>query len=208
MSTRRLASAVATLAVSAAAAVSFAAPALAQQGPGCPNPGGQYPPGQDCPAGAFPGQGRGVSDGNPAPGERMSANSGRGSFDPGSRAEYGVESTYIKLGETTVNADGMAVASFELPTSLAVGQHHVVFRGIKDGAPATVRVPFTLTAAAAGGAGGGTANPREGVLGALPRTGADAVVPMAATGIALVAVGAGVVLVARKRRQELDSSLA
>ena len=58
----------------------------------------------------------------------------------------------------------------------------------------------------AGGGGTGTDAGGAGGGGSLPRTGSDAVVPMAASGIALVLVGASVVVVARRRRLELDNT--
>ena len=54
-----------------------------------------------------------------------------------------------------------------------------------------------------GGGGGGTGTDGGG---SLPTTGSNAVIPMAASGIALVLVGATVVVVARRRRSELDGT--
>ena len=67
----------------------------------------------------------------------------------------------------------------------------------------------TGTDADGGAGGGGTGTDADGGAGgggSLPRTGSDAVVPMAASGIALVLVGAGVAVVARRRRLELDDT--
>ena len=63
----------------------------------------------------------------------------------------------------------------------------------------------TGTDAGAGGGGGGGGTGTDGG-GSLPTTGSNAVIPMAASGIALVLVGATVVVVARRRRSELDGT--
>lgn len=144
----------------------------------------------------------------------MSSSSGSSSFDRGTPVTNGVQSDFIQLGTGVVDETGAANATFKLPLSLEPGPHNVVFRGVKDGQPSSILIPFTLVgdAGAAGvgagrGVGSGTAtNARTGVLGALPRTGSQEALPMAASGIALVVVGAGVVVAARRRRTALDSS--
>ena len=62
----------------------------------------------------------------------------------------------------------------------------------------------TGTGTGGGGGGGGTGTNGGG----LPRTGSDAVVPMLASGLALIAIGSGVVVVSRRRRLELDGPAA
>lgn len=212
----------AALAIGAVSVAAFQAPAGAQaRGPGngannpsqcgVQNPAGKYPPGQ-C-------KSRKNSNNRPSPGQQMSSSSGSGSFDRGTPVMNGVQSDFIQLGTGIVDETGAADATFKLPLSLEPGPHNVVFKGVKDGRPSSVLIPFTLVGdagAAGGGAAGGGAgrgvgsgtatNARTGVLGALPRTGSQEALPMAASGIALVVVGAGVVVAARRRRTALDAS--
>lgn len=202
MLVRRLARTLAAAAVVALAVVGTPAVALGQTATDCSDPGAVYPPGS-C---EEPVQVTAVSDSTPARGQQMRATSGTGSFDPGTQVEYGVRSTYIRLGTTTVDATGAADATFTLPTSLADGQHHVVFTGVKNGVPTTVRLPVTVSGGATGASTSRTVvDSRAGLLGALPRTGSQDLVPVGAAGITLIVVGAGVAVVARRRRQELDA---
>jgi len=196
MTIGRISKGLAALSVAAVAMLGAPGAALAQEGP-------YSGPGRSASA---PGQGNFAScpndanrTGNPGRcgrGAQMSASSGRGSLDPGTSGEFGVESTYQRLGSFTVNADGAAVVSFTVPNNLSNGRHDVVFLGTKNGQPVEVRVPFTVSGTA-GAAGAG------GRSGQLPRTGADQLVPLALSGAALVALGAGVVVVARRRREDI-----
>ena len=70
-------------------------------------------------------------------------------------------------------------------------------------APTPSASPAGDSGAGGGGGGGGTGTDGGG---SLPTTGSNAVIPMAASGIALVLVGATVVVVARRRRSELDGT--
>lgn len=88
-----------------------------------------------------------ISDDTPEPGEEMTVSSGPGSFTPGETIEYGVESTYQRLGETKADAAGAAIATFAVPTNLELGGHHVVFTSVLTGNQ--VRVRFTLVGAPA-----------------------------------------------------------
>lgn len=166
---------------------------------GAPGNAPQYPPSQ----------GAGVSDSNPQRGQQMSATSGCREFAPGQSVAFGVESAFQQLGSVIATVGGEASASFTVPTNLANGPHHVVFRGIGlNGAANEVRIPFTVSGGPATGAaapGGGTVNV-GGV--ALPRTGSDEVVPLTALGVGLVVAGAGLVVVARRRRRDAASAVA
>lgn len=214
----RLTSSLATVAIAGLVVVGAPLPASAQQGePGqgserCSAAGGG--PG-NAPGNApqYPGgDGSSVSDSNAERGQSMSASSGCSEFAPGQNVQYGVESVFQLLGSVVANAGGEAVATFVVPTNLPDGQHHVVFRGAGlTGAPNEVRVPFTVTGgvatATATGAGAGSgagADSDVSVAGVqLPRTGSDEIVPLSALGLSLVTAGAGLVVVARRRRREI-----
>lgn len=136
----------------------------------------------------------GVSDSTVEPGGDMTATSGSGSFTPGEVVEYGVESTYQRLGEVKADASGAAVATFSVPTDLEVGGHHVVFTSVLTGKQ--VRVPFTLVAV--------PATPTEAGSG-LP----DGIVEVLAVALAtalLSTLATRLVLVRRHRRREAELS--
>lgn len=142
----------------------------------------------------------------PTAGAPLSVSSGAGTFDAGSSVEVGVQSVYTRLGTTTATASGAAAGTFTIPASLNDGNHNIVFSGLLNGQATKVSLPFTLNAAAAAAqvaAAGGTTLP---LIGALPRTGSAEAVPIALSGIALVAVGAGLVVVARRRRSALEAT--
>lgn len=210
----RLSSSTAALSLAGLLALGAYAPAHAQDAnPGsdtcstvgnAPGESPQYPPAQnDQPA---------VSDSTAERGQEISASSGCAQFAPGSSVAFGVESVFQQLGTVIASVGGEATATFTVPTNLADGLHHVVFRGASlTGAATEVRIPFTVsggatTAAPVSGSPsqGGTVNV-GGVN--LPRTGSDEVVPLTLLGVGLVAAGAAMVVVARRRRQ-LDSTLA
>ncbi|HWG93539.1 MAG TPA: LPXTG cell wall anchor domain-containing protein [Mycobacteriales bacterium] len=199
MTARRTGRALAALSVAAVAAVGLHVPAAVAQQPApgfnCPNPGGQYPPGQ-CR--------RTTSDSTPARGQSITVTSGSGTFDPGSQGRFGVQSTYQELGGFTADTTGNAAVTFTVPSTLSDGQHNVVFRGVLNGAPNEVRVPITVSGSVAGagaGASNGRGNPGT-AAGRLPRTGADHVLELTAAGVGLVVVGGAVVVASRRRRED------
>lgn len=59
-----------------------------------------------------------------------------------------------------------------------------------------VEVPFTVVAAAA-------AAPGQGQRSNLPTTGSDQLVPLTITGVALVGIGASIVVASRRRRETM-----
>lgn len=126
-----------------------------------------------------------ISDDTVAPGDELTVSSGPGSFTPGETIEYGVESTYQRLGEVRADATGAAVVTFAMPTNLELGRHHVVFTSLLTGKQ--VRVPFTLISAPAAAPAGG--------LGLL------ALVALAVGVALLAAVVTGGVLLRRQRQQ-------
>ena len=138
----------------------------------------------------------GITDSTVVPGQTVTVSSGTGSYEPGESVEYGVESVYQRLGQTTANANGAAVVTFRMP-DLPIGRHSVVFTSLVDGDQ--VRVPFTVSSAAA-------ARARAAVspsVGWLPRTGSAELVLLAAAGAGLFATGTGVLLSVRRRRGRL-----
>jgi LPXTG-motif cell wall-anchored protein len=195
MLARRLGSGCAAFALAGATALALPGAALAQpyDGPG----NSDAAPGQQnfasCPADAD----RTGDPGRCGRGAEMSVSSGNDAFDEGSTGEFGVESTYQRLGSFTANSSGAAVASFTVPSNLSNGRHNVVFKGVKNGQPTTVRVPFTVS-----GTAGAAAATRSSQL---PRTGADSIAELTAAGITLVAVGGVVVVAARRRRDSMGS---
>lgn len=170
----------------------------------------------------YPGGGAGESEF--APGQQTAASAPSGTFTAGSsgntvvRGEGATRGSAVAVVALPVDtwvaaADGSARTSFVMP-ELAPGSAAIVFQGTKDGRPASFSVPIEIVAPTYGTGGTGTGGDTDGagaggggtaVDGSiLPRTGADAVVPLLATGIALVLAGGGVLVVARKRREDLD----
>lgn len=133
----------------------------------------------------------GASDSTVTPGQAVTFNSGSGSFAPGSEVEVAV------LNETftrTAAVNGNVSLTYTVPESTPPGRYEVVFTGAGN----TVRVPFSVVAAAA-------ASPGRGQL---PRTGSEDLVALGLAGGALVAAGASMVVVARRRRELPPGSLA
>jgi LPXTG-motif cell wall-anchored protein len=154
------------------AVLGMSAPAIAQD----------YPPAR-TPASA--------SDSTVVLGQMFTLNSGNG-FCPGGTAQVTV------FGTTTaadVDGNGNASEQVTVPQGTAPGRQTATFR-CSDGK--TVDVAFTVVAAAAAGPGRGQQPDRRG---ALPRTGADQIVPLTITGVALVGIGAGIVVASRRRRE-------
>lgn len=121
----------------------------------------------------------GISDSTVEPGQAVSVTSGTASYEPGEPVEYGVQSTYQRLGQTTATASGAAIATFPMPR-LAPGRHNVVFTSLRDGRQ--VRVPFTVSAPAPGAAAGPAAStsgdPAQKPAGAAAPAGVDGVAPV------------------------------
>lgn len=182
MTSRKLASAAAAASLVGVAVLGMSAPAIAQD----------YPPA----SGSTPAA---ITDSTVVPGQTVTANSGSGSFVAGSSVEVrvlGVSTT------RTADASGNVSVSFKVPDNTRPGRFSVVFSNSTN----RVEVPFTVVAAAASGPGQGQQPNR---LGGLPRTGADQLVPLTITGVALVGIGAGIVVASRRRREtSMPSGLA
>jgi LPXTG-motif cell wall-anchored protein len=162
---------------SAAAAASLAG--VAVLGMSAPANAQSYPPAKTPPS---------VSDSTVVRGQMFTLNSGNG-FCPGGTAQVTV---FGKMTQADVDGNGNASESVTVPDRAAPGRKTATFR-CSDGE--TLKVAFTVVAAAAASPGQGQ---RQG---GLPRTGADQIVPLTITGVALVGIGAGIVVASRRRRE-------
>lgn len=184
MTTRRLASTTAAASLAAVALLGMSAPTAAQEAP--------YPP---APTGDSS-----ISDSTVVAGQAVTAVSGDGTFAAGGPVDVAV--ACLGLDETvTADADGSASFTFTPASGADPGRCEVVF----SAGGSTVTVPFTIVAAAAADPGRGQRSDAGAVL---PLTGTDAVVPLTVAGVVLVGVGAGIVLSARRRREDLPAGLA
>ena len=170
---------------------------------------------------AGPGLGS-VSNSAPVPGDVVVVTSGAGSFDPGASVSVSFNGTALPGSPVVAGGDGKASISFTVPTGLADGTYVIVFRGPLNGATNVFGVCVDVAAPAAGG-NEAPATPAEPVApaapvdepieggvaipvaapdrpSALPFTGSVELLAVAGLGAALVAVGAGTVVVARRRR--------
>jgi LPXTG-motif cell wall-anchored protein len=206
MTTGRLTKGLTALSVAAVAFVGVQAPAMAQAppadrpcGPGQGQPPA-YPPGQPGSASA--------SDDTPVQNQRITFTAAPGTFDPGSQARACLRDSsgrVFSLGLVTVNPNGSATISFNIPSDAAAGTAVLSFQGVRGGSYADVSDTITIRAAGASAAAPG----RTGSTGsqarsaALPRTGADQLVPLSVLGGSLVLAGAGVVVASRRRREDL-----
>lgn len=167
-----------------------------------------------------------ISDRTLDPGQSVTANSDSGAFDGGSPVAVGIRSTYRPLGSTTAASDGAGVATFTIPADMEPGSHTVSFSGTRNGVATTTTFPVTVSGTFGSGevsggsttatngsrtlgsgslssggttSAGGGASAGGSTAGALPFTG-DSTGQIALLGGALVAAGAGSVVVARRRR--------
>ncbi len=179
MSFRKLASASAAASLAGVAVLGMSAPAIAQD----------YPPASERTAPS-------VSDSTVVLGQMFTLNSGNGfCFEVPDEVTAVVE-VFDDIMEADVDGNGNASATVTVPEGTAPGRQTATFECI-DGE--TVEVSFTVVAAAAAGPGQGQQPDRRG--GGLPRTGADQIVPLTITGVALVGIGAGIVVASRRRRE-------
>ncbi len=176
MTSRKLASAAAAASLVGVAVLGMSAPAIAQD----------YPPAR-TPAS--------VSDSTVVLGQMFTLNSGNGFCFEDPDEITAVVEVFDDILVADVDGNGNASASVTVPEDTAPGRQTATFECI-DGN--TVDVAFTVVAAAAAGPGQGQQPDRRG---ALPRTGADQIVPLTITGVALVGIGAGIVVASRRRRE-------
>lgn len=100
-----------------------------------------------------------------------------------------VPANAVFLGAFTANAQGVASGEVKLPASLPLGAGEIVATGTSSsGAAFTETTPITIVAAASSSSAG------------LPFTGSDSIIPFTLAGAAALAVGSGLVVVARRRR--------
>ncbi len=185
MSFRKLASASAAASLAGVAVLSLSTPAIAQD----------YPPAR-TPAS--------VSDSTVVKGQMFTLNSGNGFCFADPEEITALVEVFDDILVADVDGNGNASASVTVPADTAPGPQTATFECI-DGE--TVEVAFTVVAAAAGAPGRGQDPDRRGS--ALPRTGADQLVPLTITGVALVGIGAGIVVASRRRRESsMPSGLA
>ena len=161
-----------------------------------------------------------ASDSTPAAGTEIIVNSGEATFDIGSTVTVSVRGFRISP-DSVAGGDGSATAKIPVPEG-SVGTFVVLFKGPLGGKPNVVGVCFNVVTPIAGGGGGAgqpvppavkpvppVGRPVTPVVGggggparpsALPFTGSVELLAVAGLGAALVAVGAGTVVVARRRR--------
>ncbi|MGY1803036.1 LPXTG cell wall anchor domain-containing protein [Blastococcus sp. SYSU D00922] len=114
-----------------------------------------------------------------APGQKLTL-TGSG-YAPNSAVELYVYSTPQRIGSVTADASGRFSVVVTLPTGLVAGKHSLVATGLDaNGAPRFLRMDVTLGKR-------------------LAATGADVVVP-AVAGVAALALGGGLIALARRRR--------
>lgn len=186
MSAHTFGSAVAALSLAGLAVLGTASTASAQTDECYPN----------CP--------RTISDSTPRAGQTITVSTGQGSFAAGESVDYAIvrgESVNV-LGTAIADANGDVTVTFVVPSDTPPGKASVLFSGESG---TTVVIPFTVVAAGGGGGGGddddddGSGSTSRG--GSLPRTGANDVVAITAVGASFLVAGAGLVLVARRRRE-------
>lgn len=186
MTTGRFVKALAAASITGVAVLGFQVPtAVAQPSPGfnCPNPAGNYPPGQ-CR--------RAATDDSPQRGQQISVTSGSNSFTPGEAVEVRVLGLVLNA---RADSTGNVTATFRIPSDAPCGATNVVFDGA---ASPNVEVPIRVDCAAAAA----TSNR------ALPRTGSDYIAELTLAGVGMVGIGGAVVVAARRRRDETPAGIA
>jgi LPXTG-motif cell wall-anchored protein len=141
-----------------------------------------------------------VSDSTVEPGQTIDITAGV--FSPGTEITVTMTSDSVVLGTATVGESGTAALSAVVPAGVAAGEHTIAVNGVGCAA-----VTVSITAAPATTVTPAGAAPRSSASGDLPRTGGDTF-PVARVGGALVAFGAGLVLLARQRRRRASTPVA
>ncbi len=124
-----------------------------------------------------------------------------GGFRPRSIVLVRLFSDPVRLGEFTADADGTAVASVVIPESTPPGEHTLRATGVDPaGRPLEESVAILVMEAGAGSGGGGGAGGVVHSSTGLSRTGTSSTLPLTAAAVGLVGIGAGAVVVGRRRR--------
>lgn len=177
--TSRLAATAAAATLAGLAVLSMGAPAFAQAYDDTTSPG--------------------ASDETVVRGQSFTLTTGDGECTPRTPVTVDIEGRgFSDDRNTTATDDGTATIQYTVPQEAQPGRATATFRCPLGASVNTVVVPFTVVAAAAAGPGRGQ----------LPLTGSDALAEIAIGGAALVAVGVGLVVVARRRRGSLPTGLA
>lgn len=208
MSFPRVAAIGAALALAGVALLGTSGPASAAPSPkpsqsACPNPGGNYPPGQ-CGGPAKCDKARvSMGDSTPAPGQKTHVHGE--CFQPNSDVEVYNDSSRRSLGTFRTNADGVFDGDIIIPRDLSAGLHNLVVEGTATGgaatsasAPYVVNVDTVIDLPNTGGAGPGAGGNGNGGLG-LPRTGAE-IALTTLIGIGCIGLGAAAIASGRRRR--------
>lgn len=159
------------------------ASAHGRRGHNCPNPAGNYPPGQ-CNAQ--------LGRSSYAPGQQVSFTTSR-VFRSGEQTDGEVHTTPYEVGTFTANNEGVVSGTFTLPESITPGRHTFTLTGQTDGDVVSAQFTVTGAAPAVNNRGGG-----------LPFTGGTAIWPTTGAGGALVLAGIVVLMVARRRRAAVE----
>jgi hypothetical protein len=110
-------------------------------------------------------------------------------FGANTTVTFTLFSTPVELGKALANANGVATLTARIPLDTPLGNHTVKATGVDpQGRPLTVSVPLVV------------ASRVENGRAVFARTGSSNAAPIARAGVAAVAVGALLALVARKRR--------
>jgi LPXTG-motif cell wall-anchored protein len=122
---------------------------------------------------------------------------------PGSTGTFTFNSTPILLGSATADAAGTVVFNGTTP-NVALGAHTITYAGTAaDGSPSNYSLPVTVVAA--DGTGNTTTTAGTGA-GTLPRTGSNSTGTLLPIAAVLVAGGALMVIITRKRTSATAAS--
>jgi LPXTG-motif cell wall-anchored protein len=118
-------------------------------------------------------------------------------WQPGSRVTFVVAGQII--GSVQAAAGGTFSTTFELPTSLGIGDHAITARGTDEsGAPQSLTTSITITRCGEDVAGVQIFRARRAQL---PLTGSSGIGPIAGGGVVLVLLGAVLVIAFTRRRR-------
>ena len=162
-----------------------AGPALADHKPGCTNQGNA---GGNSANYAGAAADLVADDSQGSPGDKVKLH-GCG-YNANSNVDVDLNSAPLRMASTTTDTNGAFDVEVTIPAGAPVGRHTITATGTDpQGRPKVESVAYTVVAAAGAPSSG-----------ALPRTGSSTV-PLVAGSTALLALGALLVIVARRRRR-------